>query len=192
MNTLSTMFAVGVCAIVAASCSAAPTPTAETAAKPLTEKTVQGEPFKDVPADHWAYQAVENLRQRGVLRGYPDGSLRGKRTITRYEAAAALDRALNLPQPPHGPPGAMGPQGKPGEKGPQGEPGPQGPKGVPPLEVSRFLEVLKESTSELRSLKDNLKAVDTKTDQLSNRVDKAKRNASPFKHSDDTTTPERP
>jgi hypothetical protein len=188
MNKLNTLFAVGVCAIVAGSCSAGPT----TVAKSSTEKSVQSEPFKDVPADHWAYQAVENLRQKGVLKGYPDGSLRGKRTITRYEAAVALDRALHLPQPLLGPPGAMGPRGEQGEKGPKGEPGPQGPKGMPPVEVSRFMEALKESMSELRSLKDNLKAVDTKTDQLGARVEKVKRNASPFRHSDDTLTPERP
>jgi hypothetical protein len=193
MNKLSTIFAVGVCAIAAVSCSANPTPVAKTAAKPVTEKATQGEPFKDVPVDHWAYQAVENLRQAGILKGYPDGSLRGKRTITRYEAAAALDRALkNLPSPRETPLGQMGPQGKPGEKGPKGEPGPQGPKGTPPLEVSRFMEALKESMSELRSLKDNLRAVDTKADQLGDRAQKVKRNASPFRHSDDTLTPERP
>src|SRR5437660_9309703 len=50
--------------------------------------------FKDVPRDHWAYQAVEPLRARGILAGYPDGYFRGQRTLTRYEFAVALDRAL--------------------------------------------------------------------------------------------------
>src|SRR5437870_1910131 len=50
--------------------------------------------FKDVPKDHWAYQAVEPLRARGILAGYPDGYFRGQRILTRYEFAVALDRAL--------------------------------------------------------------------------------------------------
>ena len=54
----------------------------------------QAEPFKDVPTDHWAYQAVESLREKGIVIGYPDGYFRGKRTLTRYEFAVALDRAL--------------------------------------------------------------------------------------------------
>ena len=48
--------------------------------------------FVDVPTDHWAYQAVENLRKEGIVVGYPDARLRGKRTVTRYEAAVGLDR----------------------------------------------------------------------------------------------------
>src|SRR3954451_13936446 len=32
---------------------------------------VRSTPFPDVPKDHWAYDAVEQLRQAGILRGYP-------------------------------------------------------------------------------------------------------------------------
>jgi hypothetical protein len=31
----------------------------------------QGAPFSDVPRTHWAYDAVEEMRQRGIVRGYP-------------------------------------------------------------------------------------------------------------------------
>ena len=60
--------------------------------------------FKDVARDHWAYQAAESLRARGFLVGYPDEHFRGKRTLTRYEFAIALDRALQrLPGGPSRP-----------------------------------------------------------------------------------------
>jgi hypothetical protein len=32
---------------------------------------VRSTPFPDVPRNHWAYDAVEQLRQLGILRGYP-------------------------------------------------------------------------------------------------------------------------
>lgn len=34
-------------------------------------------PFPDVPANHWAYEAVNTLKEAGLLRGYPDGRFRG-------------------------------------------------------------------------------------------------------------------
>jgi hypothetical protein len=37
-------------------------------------------PFADVPRDHWAYEAVEELRKRGILRGYPPATARPPRT----------------------------------------------------------------------------------------------------------------
>ncbi len=42
-------------------------------------------PFSDVPAGHWAYDAVSQLAADGVIEGYGDGTYRGDRTITRYE-----------------------------------------------------------------------------------------------------------
>ena len=51
--------------------------------------------FADVPFDHWAYQAVEELAQAGVLEGYPDGLYRGPQPMTRYEFAVALQRAYD-------------------------------------------------------------------------------------------------
>ena len=32
---------------------------------------VRDTPLPDVPRDHWAFDAVEQLRQRGIVRGYP-------------------------------------------------------------------------------------------------------------------------
>jgi len=51
-------------------------------------------PFADVPIDHWAYEAVSQLQQDGIIIGYPDGTFGGKRAMTRYEFALALSRAI--------------------------------------------------------------------------------------------------
>ena len=47
-------------------------------------------PFSDLPAGHWAYSDVTELTSGGVFNGYGDGSFRGDRNITRYEAATLL------------------------------------------------------------------------------------------------------
>ena len=51
-------------------------------------------PFSDVPAGHWAYNAVTKLTSEGVIEGYGDGTFRGNRNITRYEMAQMVARAL--------------------------------------------------------------------------------------------------
>ena len=51
-------------------------------------------PFADVPVDHWAYEAVSQLQEKGIIIGYPDGTFGGKRAMTRYEFALALSRAM--------------------------------------------------------------------------------------------------
>jgi len=51
-------------------------------------------PFVDVPANHWAYGTVSRLAQAGVISGYGDGTYRGDRTMTRYEMAAIVARAM--------------------------------------------------------------------------------------------------
>jgi uncharacterized coiled-coil protein SlyX len=60
---------------------------------PAMAQTPSG-PFADVPADHWAYTAVQNLQTAGVVIGYPDGTYGGKRPMTRYEFAVAIARIL--------------------------------------------------------------------------------------------------
>ncbi|MHB1456581.1 MAG: S-layer homology domain-containing protein, partial [Armatimonadota bacterium] len=39
--------------------------------------------FPDVPTDHWAYPAVQQLAEAGIIQGYPDGTFGGKRAMTR-------------------------------------------------------------------------------------------------------------
>ena len=50
--------------------------------------------FPDVPENHWAYEAVAKLAGNGVIKGYPDGTFQGDRTMTRYEFASMLYRAM--------------------------------------------------------------------------------------------------
>lgn len=54
--------------------------------------------FPDVPSNHWAYEAVEGLRQRGLVIGYEDGNFKGDRLLTRYEFAQIVYRALQRAQ----------------------------------------------------------------------------------------------
>jgi hypothetical protein len=49
--------------------------------------------FPDTPTNHWAYQALVDLKAAGILVGYPDGLYRGTRPMSRYEMAVAMNAA---------------------------------------------------------------------------------------------------
>jgi hypothetical protein len=51
-------------------------------------------PFVDVPANNWAYSSVSKLAQAGIIDGYGDGTFRGDKTITRYEMAQIVAKAI--------------------------------------------------------------------------------------------------
>ena len=51
-------------------------------------------PFSDVPADHWAYDAVSQLAKDGVIEGYGDSTFQGQSNITRYEMAQMVAKAM--------------------------------------------------------------------------------------------------
>lgn len=51
-------------------------------------------PFTDVSADDWAYQAIASLSDEGVIDGYPDGTFRGDKHVTRYEIAQIVARLM--------------------------------------------------------------------------------------------------
>jgi hypothetical protein len=51
-------------------------------------------PFSDVPADHWAYDSVSKLASEGVINGYTDGSFEGNSTMSRYEMAQIVAKAM--------------------------------------------------------------------------------------------------
>jgi len=50
--------------------------------------------FTDVPKDHWAYQALDYLAQEGVIDGMGDSTFQGGRSMTRYEMAAIVAKAM--------------------------------------------------------------------------------------------------
>ena len=51
-------------------------------------------PFVDVPAKHWSYDSVTKLAKAGVVDGYGDGTFKGDKTITRYEMAIIVAKAM--------------------------------------------------------------------------------------------------
>ncbi len=55
--------------------------------------------FSDVPAGHWAKEAVEALAAEGIILGFPDGTFRGNENLTRYQAAMIIYRLLQKLEP---------------------------------------------------------------------------------------------
>ena len=51
-------------------------------------------PFSDVPADHWSYDAVSQLAADGVIDGYGDNTFKGDKNVTRYEMAQMVAKAM--------------------------------------------------------------------------------------------------
>lgn len=122
--------------------------------------------FKDVDTGHWAYEAMESLRSKGIVVGYPDGYFRGRRTLTRYEFAVALERALKTISSEKG---EKGDKGDAGEAGPAGEPGEKGEKGdagITPEELANLQKLAKEFRDELGSLGTNVNAINAKLDRM--------------------------
>lgn len=64
----------------------------------MTGETVdaqaQIDALKDIPHDSWAYQSIIDLVNDGIIVGYPDGTFKGNRPLTRYEAAVMVERAV--------------------------------------------------------------------------------------------------
>ena len=52
------------------------------------------QPFADTPTNHWAYDAIAELAAKGLIEGYPDGTFKGDRAMTRYEMAMVVARLL--------------------------------------------------------------------------------------------------
>ena len=60
----------------------------------VTASAYAANPFSDVPAGHWAYDAVNKLDAEGVVDGYPDGTYGGDKLMTRYEMAQIVAKAM--------------------------------------------------------------------------------------------------
>jgi hypothetical protein len=79
----------------ASSVAPATSTTATDASAADAADVAQGGPLADVPAGHWAYDAVAQLVKDGLIVGYPDGQFKGNRPMTRYEAAVLTYRAVD-------------------------------------------------------------------------------------------------
>lgn len=51
-------------------------------------------PFTDVPSNHWAYASISKLAQAGIIEGYGDGRFIGNNTMTRFEMAQIVAKAM--------------------------------------------------------------------------------------------------
>ncbi|MFB6290234.1 MAG: S-layer homology domain-containing protein [Candidatus Bipolaricaulia bacterium] len=54
--------------------------------------------FSDVPKDHWAYQDIQYLAERGIITGLPGGTYKGEQAITRYQVATLVARTVRYLQ----------------------------------------------------------------------------------------------
>ncbi len=61
-----------------------------------TAPAAQVPTLTDVPAGHWAKDAIDRIVAKGIILGYPDGTFRGTQNLTRYEAAVIIARLLDL------------------------------------------------------------------------------------------------
>ena len=52
-----------------------------------TAAIASANPFSDVPASHWAYQAVNSMAEKGIIQGFPNGTFKGNQNVTRYQLA---------------------------------------------------------------------------------------------------------
>jgi hypothetical protein len=55
----------------------------------------EGVPFPDVPATSWAYDALRQLASEGYLSGYPDGTFKGNKPMSRYEVSYLIEKIVN-------------------------------------------------------------------------------------------------
>ncbi|WP_407569654.1 S-layer homology domain-containing protein [Deinococcus altitudinis] len=60
-----------------------------------TAPATQVPTLTDVPAGHWAKDAIDKIVAKGIILGYPDGTFRGTQNLTRYEAAVIIARLLD-------------------------------------------------------------------------------------------------
>ena len=115
------------------------------------------QPFADVPTDHWAFDAIAELAAKGLIEGYPDGTFKGDRALTRYEMAMVVARllarieAIKIPPPP-------------------------APVKIPPPEVTRadiqtIQRLINEFRAELAALGVRVTAVEEELTALKARVD---------------------
>ena len=115
------------------------------------------QPFSDVPQDHWAYAAIDKLAASGIIEGYPSGRFDGKRSMTRYEFAAAIARIVDRL--------SAGTKGEKGETGAQGAPGQPG-QVLTPEQQAALDKLIKEFGPELASLRADLGALTKRVEEL--------------------------
>ncbi len=54
--------------------------------------------FSDVSSNYWAANFIQQLSQRGVIAGFPDGTFRPEEAVTRAQFAAMVNKAFQKAQ----------------------------------------------------------------------------------------------
>jgi hypothetical protein len=121
----------------------APSVAATVAGAAETPDVAQAGVYADVPVGHWAYDAVAQLAQEGYIKGYPDGTFKGARPMTRYEVAALVARADTAIRQAI----ASGQQ-------------------VKPSDIAALKALLTEFGSEVKDIQNRVAALETKTNNL--------------------------
>ena len=124
--------------------------------------------FPDVPPDHWAYDAVQELVNVGVIQGYPDGTYGGKRAMSRYEFAEAVAKAIPAIEESVKA-GLSGGTGV-GIKGEKGDTGPAGAPGVGAEQLAALQKLVDEFRDELAALGVDVEALRRDVAALNERV----------------------
>lgn len=159
MTKLSALLAVAAAAPAVVAPTLVAPAQAQDAAAPATDRAQ----FQDVPAEHWAYAALQKLAAAGVLEGVPPiGNYEGGRAMTRYEFAVAIARLLDkIGQGTQGPKGEPGPQG---EKGEPGSPGIGGGGGLTADQINDLISQLR------REFQDELARINGQLEVQNNRL----------------------
>ena len=50
--------------------------------------------FSDVSPNHWAYEAVSEMAEKGIVQGFPNGTFKGNEPVTRYQLAMVTAKML--------------------------------------------------------------------------------------------------
>jgi hypothetical protein len=95
LGALFVALSIGCTPIVAVAADEASAPTPGMTGTAI-DAQAQSDALRDIPSNSWAYQAIQDLVADGIIIGYPDGTFKGNRPLTRYEAAVLTERAVEF------------------------------------------------------------------------------------------------
>nr|HPN94462.1 S-layer homology domain-containing protein [bacterium] len=115
----------------------------------------------DVHSGHWAADAVQKLVDSGLIEGYPDGTFKGDRPLTRYEYAMVIARMMDILDKTYCLKSEC--------KAAPAAPGAPSAPGISPAQLDEIRDIVKKLAAEF---KDELAALKVKVDENSSRIDK--------------------
>ncbi|MFA6448158.1 MAG: S-layer homology domain-containing protein [bacterium] len=121
----------------------------------------------DVPSGHWAEDAVTKLINAGLIEGYPDGTFKGDRPMTRYEYAMVVERLMAKLDKSYCAKDECGAPGAPAAAVAGKCDCPAGAAGVDPAQLEEIKSIVKKLAAEF---KDELAALKVKVDENSVKI----------------------